>query len=418
MLNEELIAQLTKDRDAARLAAEMHLQTVETQAKIIAGQSSDLAELRDEGWITTDIAAPVLIKKLLSIVGNAYQIAGAHDVPEHILDVLSDPEEATEAQIEAMLPYVVAPSAQQAAGSIDTGELRRLAEAATPGPWVQSNKRVPYVKALGEDSHLLHTMPIGDDAKDYHPDTRARWLRDAAYIAAANPAAILLLPEGWFGFRSHRGRFDWNPPLHLFWRVADRRLLGRKRKRLVAFTPGPVSTYRSPYWRPSMSTYRKEWPCCDSVTETSAWEPEACPFCTPAQAEPSGALPELPPHPEKYFTWSIPERMAIVAYAKQAIEARGGGVDDGADPEHGLSWHAGRSDPFGYIVRAICRSEKHVSIFRQRVFTSAHDQAQCYKQWMEQHAARLTPFNGIWWEVSKHTVYEGWQAGAVDGEAG
>lgn len=35
-----------------------------------------------------------------------------------------------------------------------------------------------------------------------------------------------------------------------------------------------------------MSTYRKEWDCCDSVTETQAWEPEHCPFCyqTPAEA--------------------------------------------------------------------------------------------------------------------------------------
>lgn len=33
-----------------------------------------------------------------------------------------------------------------------------------------------------------------------------------------------------------------------------------------------------------MSTYRKEWPCCDSVTETDAWEPERCPFCTGAPA--------------------------------------------------------------------------------------------------------------------------------------
>lgn len=29
-----------------------------------------------------------------------------------------------------------------------------------------------------------------------------------------------------------------------------------------------------------MGTYRKEWHCCDSVTETEAWEPENCPFCT------------------------------------------------------------------------------------------------------------------------------------------
>ena len=28
-----------------------------------------------------------------------------------------------------------------------------------------------------------------------------------------------------------------------------------------------------------MSTYRVEWDCCGSVTETEAWEPESCPFC-------------------------------------------------------------------------------------------------------------------------------------------
>jgi hypothetical protein len=34
-----------------------------------------------------------------------------------------------------------------------------------------------------------------------------------------------------------------------------------------------------------MSMYRKEWACCGSVTETDAWEPDSCPFCTPARAE-------------------------------------------------------------------------------------------------------------------------------------
>jgi hypothetical protein len=29
-----------------------------------------------------------------------------------------------------------------------------------------------------------------------------------------------------------------------------------------------------------MGTYRKEWDCCGSVTETEAWKPEHCPFCT------------------------------------------------------------------------------------------------------------------------------------------
>ena len=32
-----------------------------------------------------------------------------------------------------------------------------------------------------------------------------------------------------------------------------------------------------------MGMYRKEWNCCNSVTETDAWEPEDCPFCTPPQ---------------------------------------------------------------------------------------------------------------------------------------
>lgn len=63
--------------------------------------------------------------------------------------------------------------------------------------------------------------------------------------------------------------------------------------------------------------------------------------------------------------------------------------------------------PFGYIVRASLHSDKGSHhIYRQRVFISAHDQEQCYKQWMELHADRLTSFNGIWWEVTKHTVYE------------
>lgn len=47
-------------------------------------------------------------QNLLQIIANMYQIAGAHDCPEHILDVLADPEGATDEQIEAMLPYRIA----------------------------------------------------------------------------------------------------------------------------------------------------------------------------------------------------------------------------------------------------------------------------------------------------------------------
>lgn len=30
-----------------------------------------------------------------------------------------------------------------------------------------------------------------------------------------------------------------------------------------------------------MTTYRTEWLCCQSVTETEAWIPARCPFCEP-----------------------------------------------------------------------------------------------------------------------------------------
>jgi hypothetical protein len=63
------------------------------QAKALLAHSGDLVD----GY-----------QKLLRIIGYAYQIAGAHDCPEHILDVLADPEGATGEQIEAMLPYTVA----------------------------------------------------------------------------------------------------------------------------------------------------------------------------------------------------------------------------------------------------------------------------------------------------------------------
>lgn len=43
-----------------------------------------------------------------------------------------------------------------------------------------------------------------------------------------------------------------------------------------------------------MSTYRVEWRCCGSVTETEAWEPDSCPFCTPDQRTPAeAAAPDL-----------------------------------------------------------------------------------------------------------------------------
>lgn len=55
-------------------------------------------------------------EKLLTIIANAYQIAGAHDAPAYILDVLAHPEQATMEHVEDMLPYAPAhqPAQEQA----------------------------------------------------------------------------------------------------------------------------------------------------------------------------------------------------------------------------------------------------------------------------------------------------------------
>lgn len=44
--------------------------------------------------------------KLRKIIAAAYQIAGAYDAPAYVLDVLADPLGATQAQIDALLPFV------------------------------------------------------------------------------------------------------------------------------------------------------------------------------------------------------------------------------------------------------------------------------------------------------------------------
>ena len=67
----------------------------------------DTEWLRDVVYFTRD--NPLVMAqdyaKLRQIIANMYQVAGVHDVQEHILDVLADPEGATVEQIEAMLPY-------------------------------------------------------------------------------------------------------------------------------------------------------------------------------------------------------------------------------------------------------------------------------------------------------------------------
>lgn len=78
----------------------------------------------------------------------------------------------------------------------DTMTLRKLAEAATPGPWQEEGRDVDHDKMLARGDNPGDSVGLGCDVEG-PPEG---WMRgqfhrhaDAAYIAAANPAAILRL---------------------------------------------------------------------------------------------------------------------------------------------------------------------------------------------------------------------------------
>jgi hypothetical protein len=72
----------------------------------------------------------------------------------------------------------------------DYTELKQLAEAASPGPWLHENDDL-YFKDDGYTRHMMTTDP-GHDVCDEAGDDAAH--RDnLKFIAAANPAAVLAL---------------------------------------------------------------------------------------------------------------------------------------------------------------------------------------------------------------------------------
>lgn len=81
-----------------------------------------------------------------------------------------------------------------------------------------------------------------------------------------------------------------------------------------------------------MSIYRKEWDCCGSATETNAWEPEACPFCS-SLAAPTVAAPE-PMH--KDVEWLVDAAEMARTNPEVAIKIRANcqaGADAVAQPQ-------------------------------------------------------------------------------------
>lgn len=74
---------------------------------------------------------------------------------------------------------------------IDINELRRLAQAATPGPWYVTGKLTRYVEARIDGGLIQEVAACGPTKADggYGPQQEA----NARLLAAANPAAILEL---------------------------------------------------------------------------------------------------------------------------------------------------------------------------------------------------------------------------------
>ena len=72
--------------------------------------------------------------------------------------------------------------------TIDINKLRRLAQAATPGPWYVTGKLTRYVEALIDGGLIQEVAACGPTKADggYGPQQEA----NARLIAAANPAAI------------------------------------------------------------------------------------------------------------------------------------------------------------------------------------------------------------------------------------
>ena len=65
---------------------------------------------------------------------------------------------------------------------ININELRRLAQAATPGPWVSQGRYI------GTPRHMSYIGEVRDQCGNWSDTEKSR--ADSAFIAAANPAVI------------------------------------------------------------------------------------------------------------------------------------------------------------------------------------------------------------------------------------
>ena len=97
--------------------------------------------------------------------------------------------------------------------TIDLDALEKLADEATPGSWTALVGSTPYPECDDADSWVAILSPAGKGILTFQEryrmgegDDRADYDRDAAFIAAANPAAIKALIAELREARGHLAR--------------------------------------------------------------------------------------------------------------------------------------------------------------------------------------------------------------------
>lgn len=104
--------------------------------------------------------------RLLTIIGSTYQILGALDAPAHILDVLIDPLGATDAQLEAMLPFETGPIGTNLLSADHAKEmLEHVLPTAPSAPAGQNSELGRPYREAGEGPEPTHEVLDADEVK-------------------------------------------------------------------------------------------------------------------------------------------------------------------------------------------------------------------------------------------------------------
>ena len=155
---------------------------------------------------------------------------------------------------------------------IDTKELRRLAQAATPGPWASQGRYI------GTPRHMSYVGEVRDQCGNWSDTEKSR--ADAAFIAAANPAAISELLDRLEAAERERDEFK----RACFGHISDNSMLRAKVEAMERQEPVAWIRGRDDYRRRKLSFEKP----AKSSPDKFHWSPL---YLTPG-AQPAPSIPE------------------------------------------------------------------------------------------------------------------------------